>query len=35
LCNQEYLPEALKEEVFFEDTDLGVELDPEFDYGES
>lgn len=34
LCSQEYLPAALKGETFFEDTDLGSELDPEYDYGE-
>lgn len=32
-CSQDYLPEALKGEVFLEDHDLGTEIDPEFDYG--
>lgn len=34
LCAQQYLPETIKDEVFFEDNDLGTEVDPEFDYGE-
>lgn len=33
LCSQEYLPEAIKDEVFFENNDLGMEIDPDFEYG--